>query len=294
MFNRPLMSFVPPVYTDIVEINDIIKSEESLMDIARRELSAAFANTFILTSDEQGVIMFEKMLSIVADVQKEDLEFRRNRILNRLSMSPPFTFRFLKKKLDEIIGPGAWAAYVDFDNYALYVESSSVDQNWYSEVSFTINSIKPCNMVFVNVPYTSAEVRLNEHISYSQQNWRYRLGSWKLGRYPFATFDGGGIIKMADIKSVQQALLDDAAVCVADTISLVVLNGNIEITEFRLKQAHDNIVSVEYAVTPEMTNLITDIKLCKADGTVLTQSTVYVPVTQGIVSKHLITVKEGT
>lgn len=293
MFNRPLTSFVPDIYKDIVEMNDIMNSEEFVMSIARREMLAAFSNTFVLTSDESGVIMFEKMLNIVANSHTEDLEFRKERILNRLSMSPPFTVRFMQQKLNEIIGVGAWSAYVDFNNYTLYVESSATNQNWYSEIEFTINRIKPCNMVFINVPYTAASIHFSEEISYTQPHWRYRLGSWKLGAHPFATADRGGMIKMAETKSVQRALLNDAANFVAQDISHVVLNDNITISEFRLKQVSDSTVTVEYAVDANMTNLITSIKLMKADGTVLTQSSVYVPVTQTVVSKHIITVKEG-
>lgn len=293
MFNRPLTSFVPAIYKDVVEMDDIMKSEEHLMDIARREMSAAFANTFVLTSGDSGVIMFEKMLNITADLQTEDLEFRRQRVLNRLSMSPPFTFRFLEQKLNEIIGEGAWTAYIDFNNYTLYIESSAVDQNWYYEIEFTINRIKPCNMVFINVPYTSKSIKISEEISYTTLNWRYRLGSWRLGQYPFATSDGGGMIKMAETRSIQQALLEDTASFVVSDIASVLINDSIKISTFRTKQVSGNIVSVEYEVTPQMTNLITDIKLLRADGGVLTQSAVYVPVTQTVVSKHIVTVKEG-
>lgn len=293
MFKRRLDSFLPTVYKDIVEMEDIMNSEESIMDIARKEMVAAFANTFVFTSDESGVIMFEKMLNIMADPQNEDLEFRRQRVLNRLSMFPPFTFNFLKQKLNEIIGAGLWTAYIDFNSYTLYIEASATNQNWYSEVEFTINRIKPCNLVFINVPRTAEAVMLSEQISYTHRNWRYRLGSWKLGQYPFATLDGGGIIKMAETRSIQKALLTDTAGFVAGDIAAVLLNDTVRISNFALKRATENVVSIEYTVEPEMTNLITNIKLLKADDTVLSQAFVYVPVTQTVVSKHIITVKEG-
>lgn len=293
MFNRRLNSFVPTVYEGVIEMSDIMNAEDNIMDTARTEMSSAFANTFVLTADESGVIMFEKMLSIVADPMTQDLEFRRQRIINRLSMSPPFTYRFLKQKLDEIIGPGAWTAYIDFDNYTLYVESSATNQNWYSEMEFTINRIKPCNIVFVNVPYTAPILSISEEISYSTLKWWYRLSSWKLGQYPFASTDEGGMIKMANVKSIEQALLNDTADFVASDIASVLLNDEVVVSEFRLKQVTNNVVTVEYTVTPEMTNLITNIKLMRADNTVLTQAAVYVPVTQPVISKHTITVKEG-
>ena len=292
MFNRHLDSFLPSVYKNIVEMEDIMNSEEAIMDIARREMASAFANTFILTSDESGVIMFEKMLNILANSQTEDLEFRRRRVLNRLSMSPSFTFNFLKQKLNEIIGVGLWTAYIDFNTYTLYVEASAVDQNWYSEVEFTVNRVKPCNMVFINVPRTAEAVKMSEEVSYTKMSWKYRLGSWRLGQHPFAAFEEGGVIKMPEIRSIHSNLLNDATVCVADNISAVLINDTVRIDDV-VCRAEGNVVYVEYTVTPDMVNIMTDIKLLSDDDRVLTQSSVYVPVTQSLLSKHTITIKEG-
>lgn len=293
MHNRPLSSYVPDIYKDIVEMDDIINSEQKLMDNIREELLVAFANTFVLTANESGVIMFEKMLNIIANPRTEDLEFRRQRILNRVSITPPFTFRFLKGKLNEIIGEGRWKAYIDFENYTLYIESSATDQNWYYEVEYTINRMKPCNIVFINIPYMASGVNVSEEISYATQKWRYRLGSWRLGEYPFTTLDGGGIIKMANIKSLEQTLLNDTANFVSSDIAYVLVNDSIRIDNFRTKQADNNVVTIEYDIMEHMTNLMTDVKLMNANDEVLSQTTVYVPITQLVIGKHTITVKEG-
>lgn len=293
MFKRPLQSFVPTVYRGVVEMEDLVDSEEQIMSIARSELTTAFANTFILTSDETGVIMFEKMLGIVANTHTEDLEFRRARVLNRLSTRIPFTFRFLKQKLNEIIGVNAWTASIDFENHTLYIQSSAVDQNWYSELEFTINRMKPCNMVFINVPYTPSGVSLSEEISYGFPQWKYRLGNWKLGEHPFSILQEGGVVKMRELKSIESALLNDTAQFVADDVAYVLLNDAVRVSEFRSKRVSAGVATIEYEVTPRMLDVITGIKLMKADGSVLTQSAVYVPVTQAVYSKHTITVKEG-
>ena len=98
---------------------------------------------------------------------------------------------------------------------------------------------------------------------------------------------------MPELKSVQKALLSDAASFVAGDIAAVLINDSIKVSTFNIKSVDDNVVSVEYSVTPEMTNVITNIKLLRADDTVLTQCAVYVPVSQLVISKHVITVKEG-
>lgn len=293
MFNRRLESFVPTIYKGIVEMEDIMATEEEILDTSRYEMMTAFANTFVVTADINGIIIFEQMLGIVANPLIEDLEFRRQRILNRLSMTPPFTFRFLKQRLDEIIGVDAWSAHIDFDNYTLYIESSALDQNWYSELAFTINRIKPCNMIFTNVPYTTRSIKVSEEISYETLVWKYRLGSWLLAQHPFSKREEGGLVKMPEMKSVQDALLNDTAEFVADDIASVLINDSIAITNFETKSVIGNQLTMEYEVTPLMTSLITNIKLLRADNEILTESDVYVPVSETVLSKHIIRVKEG-
>lgn len=307
MFNRTLASYVPTVYKDIVEMDTIIESEQILIDEHNIEALQAFNNTFALRADEKGIQMFEFMLNIVASPTTEDLEFRRQRVLNRMSMSPPFTFRFLKKKLNEIIGEGRWDASVDFNNFTLYIESSAVSQNWYTELEFTITQIKPCNMIFTNVPRTDISMSLTEEISVRTMNWNYLLGQWSLGAKPFASIidsevledsplaltEGGVIIKMADIKSIKDALIEDTANFVLSDIHSVLINDTVEITDFRVSAVVYNVVTLEYQVTPAMCSEIENIKLRKEDGTVLTESQVYVPVTANVLSKHNIKIKEG-
>ena len=98
---------------------------------------------------------------------------------------------------------------------------------------------------------------------------------------------------MADTRSIQSTLLNDAARAVLDQVAAVRINDTITISDFKLKSVSDNVASIEYSVVPSQTNVITSIELLKDDGAVLTRALVYVPVTQTIVSKHIITVKEG-
>lgn len=283
------------MYRGFKEIDELMNAEENIMDVARNEMFTTFFNTFVLTSNEEGVIMFERMLNITANPEIEDIDFRKQRIINRLSMKAVYTYRFLKNQLDEMIGPGKWTGYVDYDNYALYIESSAANQSWYQEVSFTVNRIKPCNITFINVPYIAHPINISEEVSYSAKLWKYRLGSWKLGEHPFHTLQGGGVIKMAKTRSINNALFSDAANFVASDVAYVILNNSIRIDEFKLKHADDNVVHIEYEVLPQITNLITNIKLMRSDGQILTESVVYVPIDSQdtIVCKHSMTIQEG-
>ena len=98
---------------------------------------------------------------------------------------------------------------------------------------------------------------------------------------------------MPQIRSAQPELLSDTANFIAEDICAVLINDEIRITDFSLKQAEDNIVTIQYEVFSSQTNLVNNVKLLGPNDKVLTEASVYVPVTQTIVSKHLITVKEG-
>lgn len=318
MYNRNLKSFVPRVYNDVVEMDAIIDTEQERMTESQAEMNQAFANTFVLTANYEGIEMFEFMLGIVANPSTESLQFRRERILNRITLAPPFTFRFLKKRLDDIIGKDAWKASVDFNNFVLYVESSAMNQNWYQELEFTINQIKPCNIIFTNVPLTALLIAINEEISYRTVKWNYLLGQWRLGAFPFATIsgskvlewyykmgqwalgekpfaltEGGVIIKMADKASITDKLLHDTAGFVLSDIKAVLINDSVKITSFKVSQVIRSMVTIEYEVTPAQVEEVTNIKLLDGDDNVLSNSNVWVPVPQTILGKHTIRVKEG-
>lgn len=293
MYDRLLSSFVPHIYKDVTEMDAIIEAEQTQLSYAQVEASQAFANTFVLTADYEGIEMFEMMLGIIADPTTESVEFRRQRVLNRITLEPPFTFRFLKKKLDDIIGKGAWNAYVDFNNYTLYVESFVVDQQWFNELRITINRIKPCNLVFINKPLITADVVANETIASAVKHYNYILGQWRLGQKPFASTDPEEVIKLPSVKSINPNLLTDVAAFSATDIVAVRLNGSVKLSDFTTKVGQGTATVVEYEVNPAQAGEITQIELLGTGDKVLTASAVYIPVTEAVICKHTINFKEG-
>lgn len=293
MYDRLLSSFVPHIYKDVTEMDAIIDAEQIQLSSAQTEASQAFANTFVLTADYEGIEMFEMMLGIIADPTTESVEFRRQRVLNRITLEPPFTFRFLKKKLDDIIGKGAWNAYVDFNNYTLYVESFVVDQQWFNELRITINRIKPCNLVFINKPLIIADVVANETIASAVKHYNYVLGRWQLGQKPFASTDPEEVIKLPSVKSINPNLLTDVAAFSATDIVAVRLNGSVKLSDFTTKVGQGTATVVEYEVNPAQAGEITQIELLGTGDKVLTASAVCIPVTEAVICKHTINFKEG-
>lgn len=294
MFEKtPTRDLFPSVYDGVLEISVLSETDDVLLDRALAKLERAQLNQFILTADEETISVYEKMFSILANPTTETLQFRRERVLNRMSLQPPFTMRWLQNKLDEIIGVGKWDAYVDYANRTLYVESFVVNQQWFNELRITINRIKPCNLVFVNKPLIMADVVANETIVSATRHHAYILGQWQLGQEPFATTDSEEVIKLPSVNSINPNLLADVASFSATDVVAVRLNGSVKLSNFTTKAGQGATTIVEYEVRPAQASEITQIELLGTGDRVLTASAVYIPVTEAVICKHSINFKEG-
>lgn len=289
-----IQDFLPDVYDGVLETDALVFAMDSVLDMSKQEVDRALSNQFVMTMDIEAIEAREQQLGIVADPTTENIGFRRLRLLNRYSTSPPFTMCYLKQKLDEIIGVGNWEVFLDYDNYTLYVQTVSVDQNWYHELEFTINSIKPANIVYTNTPHLIHNLLLSETVDWSKYVNNYIMDSWILGQKPFISIVQQGEIVMSNIRSMTDAFLEDVASFVTTDIVDVLINDTITITSFLTKSPDGVTAVIEYDVTPAMVPAINNIKLRGASEKVLTNSSVYIPVTNTVRCKHSIPVMEGT
>lgn len=290
-----LKQFLPWIYKDVVEMDALMDVEDSLFSKLMDEYIRGRDNQYILTADEYGIRIFEDIINIIPDPATETLDFRRERLISRFRTQPPFTFRWLQGKLNEIIGVGKWNAWVDNENYTLYIESTAENQKWFQEIAITVGNTKPANIIFINRPLVVHDVLTNETINLKELVWNYRLGvSWKLGEKPFISYTDKGVIVLATTPSIQQAMLNKLATFTVAEIAKVRINNSYIVTDFEVKSASANVVTIQYYVMPEsgITN-VTRIELLDSANNVLTRSNVYIPLVLGVNLKHTILVKEG-
>ena len=157
-----LLSLLPPWYREVLDYQQICLTEQQQFEALAEEIVGVADNFFFQTMDERAVGMWEQVFRIVPNPQVESLAFRRTRVLNRISTRPPYTLGFLYQKLDELIGPGEWKVTVDYPNYTLYIESAAQNQNYATELAFTINRIKPAHIVWVNSPFVRTGLLLSD------------------------------------------------------------------------------------------------------------------------------------
>lgn len=291
--NSNICEYLPDWFLEIVDYQALCKAESEQFELLAEEINQIADNFFFQTMDVSAVSQWEKVFDIIPNPATETLAFRQQRIINRISTRPPFTLGFLYQKLDQLIGPGKWTVDIDYPNYTLYIESSSENQQWATEVAYTIGKIKPAHIVYINKPLTVTGLLIDESVEQAQIVWNYRLGAWGLGINPFASLQSKGVIVVPAADSIQAALLNDTATFVASDVASARINGTIAITELE-KTTSENTAVIQYTVTEEQTAIVTSLELLNAAGEVLTTSPVYVPVTENVVFKHNLPIKEAT
>lgn len=298
-FDTELLNLLPPWYRDVAEYQQICSAEAQQLQTAALATQSIADNFYFQTMNLAGVQMWEQIFNITPNPATETLVFRRARVLNRISMRPPYTLGFLYQKLDELVGPGLWSVEVDYANYALTIEAGAEDQSYWQELAYTVNHIKPAHITYISRPLIRTGVLMSEEVRSAHFEWNYYLGSWALGAEPFADETDVEVIKTANINSIQPAMLNGVANFASGDVAYVQINGSIDIGTINKAVTPAQYVggaatlTVSYNVTTTMTDAVTSVALMDADGNALTSMSVYVPVTETVNLQHTILIQEG-
>lgn len=140
---------LPNLYNNNIEMNAIANAEDKEFELVfEAQIQNNFENTFIATADLAGIERFEILFGIEADPETEDIEFRRQRLWNRLNTTPLFTYRYLVSKLNELIGVGNWYEVLNFNAYTLDIYVTRPGKAWLNELRKLLEKIVPCNIVW--------------------------------------------------------------------------------------------------------------------------------------------------
>lgn len=291
--NIKLLDQLPPWYREVLDYQEMCQTEQAEIDALSAGINAVWSNFFLQTMDEGATSMWEAIFGITA-IPGEDLDFRRDRVINRISSRPPYTMAFLHSQLDRLLGAGNYTVTMDYPNYTLYIESAAENIGYSQELAITIGRIKPAHIVYISVPNIRSGLALSETISGAEETWNYRLGSWALYSAPFLSILPEEVIKMPETPSIQAPLISGVASFVAGDIAGARINGTVTLSDIT-KTVENGTVTVTYDVTSAQANEITQVELLDTAGTALTSVSIYAAVgSDGIKMKHTIPIKEGT
>ena len=80
-----MLKLLPPWYREILDYQEICQTEEAQLEALAGEIMSVADNFFFQTMDLSAIEMWERIFGIVPNPQTEDVEFRRYRVLNRIT-----------------------------------------------------------------------------------------------------------------------------------------------------------------------------------------------------------------
>lgn len=127
------LNHLPEIYHTIREMQQITQTEDNEIIQLNTWNKKDRDDAFILTASEKSLKIWENEIGIRADEEKETIEFRRKRLINRYTLKPPFTMRWLEEQLKELMGDGFiriersdkildLIIYVDISSFPLLLE----------------------------------------------------------------------------------------------------------------------------------------------------------------------------
>ena len=249
---RLLKKYLPSLYRENKEMEGLMNAEQPIYDEAETDTKFAFSRQFVVTADEKGVEQYEKILGIMPTAT-DSLEFRKRRVITRLSTTPPYTLNYLKQQLTTIFGAGNFNAWVDYGKRELYVDSFINNISLFFELETFIAKVKPANMIYIYRSLVLPKVGVSSRYLAGWGKWNYKLdgtwnlgakpfysddtteewnykldGTWNLGAKPFATYYLGEI-KMNNQSSVTPFTLNYSASKLKEIITKVVINNTITV-----------------------------------------------------------------
>ena len=293
LYGTRIGRYFPRYYEDILETDELIKTENQMFDWLFTVIQQAKLNQFIAYADETGIYAYEQLFQIPSDPTTETLEQRRFRLLNRIQTLSYFTMNYLRERMDNIFGAGNYKILMDYNSYTLYISSSANNSFLYTEVATTIHKIKPANIVFVNIPLISRTIGVNSEIYSQKWWWNYIPSKWQVGQKPIMSVQDLQKLKGKAVSSLTEVLMNALKKHVGDISVKVLINNEIEVTDFVQKLVTGGYLRMQFKVPNwEQVGTITNLKILDAEGLILSNDTVYLPVESDSMVEYHINVKE--
>lgn len=143
--HKPVFQYLPPLFQEIREFQEIAAAEQQESDTLWAELDAAHDDLSILTATEQGLSRLEKPLGIVPKGTAAPDE-RRFVLLARYNEQLPFTRRVLNQQLENLCGPEGYSLTVSPAEKKADVLVALTAKANFEEVAALLERVLPCNM----------------------------------------------------------------------------------------------------------------------------------------------------
>lgn len=147
MERKQLLEYLPPFMQQLLEIKEIMQTEDVEMDGIDTNIQKVLDNAFIKDCDEYGIQKYETLLGIIPSFQ-DTLESRKSRVFLHWNDDIPYTYRMLVRKLNAFCGVNNYTITGDESAYYLHFETSLGLFGQVKELEEVLEKTLPANIYY--------------------------------------------------------------------------------------------------------------------------------------------------
>lgn len=202
--NTNLMDYLPDWYKPVLDYQEILNAEIPSYQSAASYLAQIHENMSVDEMGTSGCEEWEKIFQLPV-LPTDTLQDRRDRIKNRLWLHPPFSERYIRQRLDQLIGENLYTLTVENNNYRIVLSAVNVAQTFDSETIRFLNTVKPAHIILdiiylfnkwgyiggslINVVWSQGQISSGGNNSSSST--RCRTGAFPVGEFGISTKQTG-------------------------------------------------------------------------------------------------------
>lgn len=139
-------NYLPKILQDIVEFKIINEDLDVELGLLQKYINGVGTEPLIQEASAYGVEHWEKVLGILPK-DSDSLEVRRFRVYNILISKLPYTVRWLRNKLVDLVGnKTGFTLNVSNTDYVITITLSGLNTYLMSEIYKNLRDAVPCNM----------------------------------------------------------------------------------------------------------------------------------------------------
>lgn len=144
--DRKLIDYLPPFLQEYKELKIINHTEQEEIEQAWEAAENLLKEPFLLSASTYGISRIEKILKIQA-LDTDDLETRMFRVLLKLNEVLPYTYRTIKRHLDEICGKAEYELQVHSEEFTIDAIFEIEERQKLVELGRYLDEVLPANLV---------------------------------------------------------------------------------------------------------------------------------------------------
>lgn len=213
--------YLPKVLQPILEFQVINNTLDNELTSLEKRIKDINKEVIIATASEYGINKWEKTLGIIPK-ENESIEIRRFRIQNILNNKLPYSIRWLKNKLTQIVGnDSGWILNINYNDFKVTIILSGLDVELMGEVQKQLRHAIPANMVLEigGEPLVSSDLILGTgtHLAY-----KVKLEGIKpieTGLIPLSKNKLPNLMQTNTLNGITYTVRDDKSIAVKGTAS---------------------------------------------------------------------------